>query len=365
MNLKEPNYKNSITGIPNSIMKYFGCIPINDTLPCLDKMLDKDYTNIVLLLFDGMGTDVLAKNLPEDSYLNINVQKTISSTFPPTTVAATTSIDSGLYPSQHGWLGWTVYYPQIDKNVTVFLNTDDDGNLVADYNVPSKFYPYTSIRDKIKEKGYRAYAVSPFGDVHIENMDDLCKNVQNLCATKDKKYIYAYYPHPDGIMHKYGCTSKEAKEVLIEINKKVEELCSNVSDSLIIITADHGHLDSKGVCILDYQKIIECLKRLPSIEPRALNLFIKENKKKQFIQEFNKEFGDKFILLSKEEVLNKQLFGIGSSSKMLDELAGDYIAIAISDLSIYNSQEEKDKFIGVHAGLTESEMEVPFIAIST
>lgn len=30
---------------------------------------------------------------------------------------------SGLQPSEHGWLGWDCFYPQVDKNVTVFLNT--------------------------------------------------------------------------------------------------------------------------------------------------------------------------------------------------------------------------------------------------
>ena len=41
-------------------------------------------------------------------------------------------------------------------------------------------------------------------------------------------------------------------------------------------------------------------------------------------------------------------------------MLGDYIAIAVNDLTIYNKE---NKFIGVHAGLTKDEMEIPFIAI--
>jgi len=37
--------------------------------------------------------------------------------------------------------------------------------------------------------------------------------------------------------------------------------------------------------------------------------------------------------------------------------------VAISDLSIFNTQEEKEKFIGVHAGLTKEEMEIPLIVV--
>lgn len=42
---------------------------------------------------------------------------------------------------------------------------------------------------------------------------------------------------------------------------------------------------------------------------------------------------------------------------------GDYLAVGIDDVTIFNSSEKKDFFIGVHAGLSEEEMYVPFIII--
>ena len=44
-------------------------------------------------------------------------------------------------------------------------------------------------------------------------------------------------------------------------------------------------------------------------------------------------------------------------------MLGDYLAIAIDDLSIYSTKEEADFFIGVHAGLTEDEMTIPLIIV--
>ena len=44
-------------------------------------------------------------------------------------------------------------------------------------------------------------------------------------------------------------------------------------------------------------------------------------------------------------------------------MLGDYLAIAAGDLSIYNSKEEAEFYIGVHAGLTEEEMIIPLIVI--
>lgn len=125
-------------------------------------------------------------------------------------------------------------------------------------------------------------------------------------------------------MHEKGCFGADAKTILRKLEKQVKELCRKLgepenfkeaekSKTLVIVTADHGHIDTKGVSLTDYPKLCECLLRLPSIEPRALNFFIKPGMKEQFKDEFNRKFSDKFMLLTKEEVLEKKLFGEGRS----------------------------------------------------
>ena len=92
-------------------------------------------------------------------------------------------------------------------------------------------------------------------------------------------------------------------------------------------------------------------------------MFIKDGYHEQFVAEFNKEFGDTFLLLSKDEVKKQKLFGLGSEHPQFDGMLGDYLAVATGDLSIFNTQDEKEKFIGVHAGLTKEEMEIPLIVL--
>ena len=46
-------------------------------------------------------------------------------------------------------------------------------------------------------------------------------------------------------------------------------------------------------------------------------------------------------------------------------MLGDYLAAAVSDLSIYSHKKEADFFIGVHAGLLEDEMVVPLLLIGS
>ena len=76
------------------------------------------------------------------------------------------------------------------------------------------------------------------------------------------------------------------------------------------------------------------------------------------INEFNKEFGDKFLLMPMEEVIEKKLFGTGKHHKIFRAMLGDYLSIATDDLSIYYIDES---WVSMHGSVTEDEMLIPFI----
>lgn len=365
MKLRYPDYTNCIANLANSILEEFGIWEDGrQRLKILDQYLAKGYENIVVILLDGMGKCIIEKNLESDGFFNTHLAGTYSSVFPPTTVAATTSIANGLNPCEHSWLGWDCYYPQIDKNVTVFMNTETGTDQqAADYNVSRKYCGYESVVSKIRANGGNAYEVTPFVDPFPESFEKICEQIKTLCKQPGRKYIYSYWNEPDHIMHEKGCYGEDAKQIVRILEKQVQQLCEELENTLVIVTADHGHMDSKGVSIQDYPNITECLVRMPSIEPRALNLFVKEEEKLQFERAFKQEFGDKFLLWTKEQVLKEQIFGTGAEHPVFREMLGDYLAIAVDDLSIYSTKEEADFFIGVHAGLTYDEMTIPLIIV--
>lgn len=361
-----PDYENCISNLPNSVMRYFGVETKGKTLPILDRYLKGEYRNVIVLLLDGMGINIMKKNLSKDGFFMSHLKGQYSSTFPPTTVAATTSVLSGQMPNEHGWLGWDCYYPQIDKNVTVFLNVEQETGIpAADYNVSYRYCPYENVIDRLKNEGVEAHLVAPFIEPYPNGFEMITDMIKSLSKKEGRKYIYAYFDEPDTTMHKKGCFTKEAIDSLSKLEQKVNKLCSEIEDSLLIVTADHGHIDSRCLCIEDYPDIMECLVRMPSIEPRALNLFIKPDKKKEFEESFNTLFGDDFVLMTKEEVMESKLFGTGTDHIYFKDMLGDYLAVATGDTTIFNTKEEADTFIGVHAGLTTDEMAIPLIVIDT
>ena len=333
---------------------------MGDTLPLLDRYLQKEYRNIVVLLLDGMGKSILERHLPEDGAFRTHLAGIYQSTFLSTTMAATTSILSGLQPCEHSWLGWDCYYPQIDQNVTIFYNViQGTDRQAADYHVARTFTPYESIPEKINKAGYRAYMLDPYGETDSKTIGEMCARIQALCDEPERKYIYAYWDDPDELLHHQGCGAPAVHEALLDMERAVEKLASELSDdTLLIVTADHGHIDTEYAVLQDYPALCDCLVRMPSLEPRALNLFIKEGKKAFFEKEFNRLFGDKFMLLPMDQAIEKGLFGTGKHHTAFRGMLGDYLAIATTDFSIYF---KKDRWLSTHGSLTEDEMLIPLI----
>ena len=369
-----PDYNNCLVNLANSILNEFGVSKTADTLPLADEYLKKDGRNVVILILDAMGTSIIEKHLLKDGFFRSHYVGSFDSVYPPTTVAATTSIMSGKYPNEHGWLGWDMYYPKLNKNVTVFTNTDqlaenngvlEEPKKAAPFNAGFTYTPYISIVDRIKEEGKKAYFSMPFIEPFPKDIDEILDRVQSLCKEEGKKYIYAYWNEPDSTMHRTGTLSRETHDVITGLEEKIKEFAKGLSDTILFISADHGHIDCKNCCILDYPDIMECLIRMPSIEPRTLNLFIKDEYKDTFPKLFNKHFGDTFVLLNKQEVLDKKLFGIGKDHADLTEMIGDYVAVSVSDVSVFNTHQEAKEMPGGHAGLTPEEYKIPLIVVES
>lgn len=171
-----PDYNNSIVNLMSSIRKYFDLDYEGNTLDIMDILLKKNNPkNVVVILYDGMGSRLVKRNLDSNSFLNKNMISELSTVVPSTTTAATTSVLTGLYPNSHGYLGWDMYYEKEDKVVTMFTNNIKDTDIkVFDYNIAKKYFPYETITDSINKNGkYFSNIVSPFGgDIYSENNID-------------------------------------------------------------------------------------------------------------------------------------------------------------------------------------------------
>lgn len=101
-NICFPNYDRSILSISSSILKNYDVKSNYKSLSELDNILSKKYKNVIFLILDCLGTDIIEKNLDENSLLRKNIVTSVTSVYPPTTAAATTAFHSGLSPLENG-----------------------------------------------------------------------------------------------------------------------------------------------------------------------------------------------------------------------------------------------------------------------
>ena len=372
--IQRPDYTNSIVNLSCSVLKYFNVPFKHYTLPEADRILEeRKPNNVVILLFDAMGISILNRHLPEDSFTRQHIVKTISSTFPPTTVAATTAVNSGLTPIETGWLGWISYFNEIDDNIITFFNTlqIDGDKQAAPERLIYRHAPYKTLSMLIRENNsdVSCMAVSPFrtnpNDETIitksvrENMDNILK----LTKEPGRHMIYGYWPDPDHMMHELGVDDPRITPILQDIDTNLQYLYDNINkdDTAVFVIADHSQINAKWFCLSDYPDLQVLLKHPHSIESRCASFMVKDGKKEEFKNLFKKHFKDHFLLMDHEEFLNSGLLGTGKPHPRTDGFVGDFVAIATDEYCIGETPEDAE-MIGIHAGLTKEEMEVPLIA---
>ncbi|MDD4680785.1 MAG: alkaline phosphatase family protein [Clostridia bacterium] len=366
--LYHPDYqKNCILGIPNSILKHYGAVAHHNTLPVLDERLKKEYKNVVLLVLDGMGISALNAHSP-DGFLMKHCAAQLGSVYPCTTTSALTTYETGLTPLEHGWLGWAMYFPEINKSVELFTGKQSGTNVAAtENNIVWDNIGFANLFEQIKkvDSSIGCCRVSPFGEYWTDTNEAICAHLETLCKNDGRRYIYAYHFQPDNDMHRNGCNSERVKADIVLFDKQIEQLCANLHDTLLVITADHGLTDVEECLIEDYPEINECLYAVPTREPRSLSFFVKPEFKEAFPAQWNRHFADDFRLMTSEEAINSGIFGIGTPHKRLKDFLGDYVALAIGKKMLWfrDEQGQASGHLAAHAGLLPDEMTVPLILI--
>ncbi|MBE5738190.1 MAG: hypothetical protein E7354_00435 [Clostridiales bacterium] len=362
----KPDWNNCNVNISSTLAEFLGVPNKNSTLPILKEELQKNYKNIVFLCLDGLGIYPINKNLDTNSFLSKNIKQVLTSTFPSTTTNATTSLITNKLPYEHGWFGWSLYFDEINKNIDIYLHSDSQTGEKVDY-----VYPIIDNADCYFDKAHSDYSVTAIMPSYVQtnksvkiaiaNEDDLCNEIKKVCEKDGKQFIYAYFPEPDATMHNFGVNSLEAKKKISVLNQKIEKLCESLHDTLVIITADHGHIDIEGY--VEFYKDTELnslLKGCPYLDGRTPAFRVKEGKEKEFEEKFDKKYGDDFKLFKSSELIKENYFG---GTEGFTKMLGDYIAVGTFTHKQFLPHENYPRFKGHHTSLTE-EMEVPLIMYS-
>ena len=366
--LENINYSNCITNLTSSIQKHFGIKPNYSTNKIIDELLlEKDYQNIIVFVFDAMGNHVIDSNTTSNHFLQKRRVSSMHSTFPPTTANCTTAFITGLNPIATGWFGWSTYYDDLNLTIDNFKNQNSmtkefiEGENVAYSRMPVVHLGNTIERNSNQEVTYHVVMPS-FVEHGCKSLKEFEHRICKICNQPGKKYIYAYWDQPDATMHWEGVKSDNVKKHLNQIGKVLHSIERKTKNTLGIVSSDHGMKDVTPIALYTYYDVMECLKGPVSCDARCSFFFIKDDKKEEFENLFNMYFSSYYDLYSKKEILENYIFGSDKTNIDFTSLIGDYVAVA-KDKYYFLLSPNSHFFAGHHAGMSKEEMDIPIIII--
>lgn len=380
--LAYPDYDNCIINIISSLRKYYRTSAAYPTIPELDRQLGGFYKNVVLIMFNGMGMDMLESNLSMADFLRQRCIGSVTSVFPSARTASYISAETGLSPNEHGWLGHNLFFKEFCRCVSVFKNCDSYSRQpVAQPNVAQFIMPHESIFKDIKRSvianvqpftiAEPGYNIPENGNYHktAESQKRLFELINLICETRQHTFTFVQWNEAAEAARKEGCASDGVYNCLKSFSDNLEAACERLSDTLFIVSAGHGMIDIyREIAVHHQRELMECMTMPPDIEGRAMSFFVKPERKADFNRIFTESFAEDFILMPKPELMRKELFGRGKNHPKVSDFTGDFVACGISDKILrYRSLNEKPHPAPMAAcgGLTESEMIVPLITVST
>lgn len=159
-----PNYNHSILNLITSILKNYEVETKYNTLEKIDKLLEKKYRNVVLVILDGMGENIL-KNISPNGIFSKNKIDEITSVYPSTTTAAMTTYYSGKPPIETGWIAWSQYFKEYGRNIDVLPERDSytGEKLKVKNQKISDIIGYKTVYEQIKEQNsnIETYEIMP------------------------------------------------------------------------------------------------------------------------------------------------------------------------------------------------------------
>jgi len=383
--IKPDYYGGSIVNLMSSIMKGLGEAS-NHHPPLNDFPEDAPATaqNVVLLVIDGLGFQYLTE-VGQRSSLNSHLRGKITSVFPSTTATAITTFMTGLAPQQHGLTGWFTYFHELGSIITVLpFRPRFGGASLSELNIDvQSLYGHTPIFDLIDRDcyvvtpdsiAYSDYSLAHRGKALIkpyETLSECFKFTHDIIySNQQKKYIYTYWPMFDGMAHEKGVGSQEVAQHFEDIDHAFARFIKDIkgSNTLVIVTADHGIIDSgPDYCIeLEDHPALQDILTMPLTgERRMAYCYVESNRHAEFKDYVQTNFSDELQIMDSRQLIEQQFFGLGSPHPQLHHRVGDFTLSMKRNMTIMDTVPGERRFyhIGTHGGLSEQEMYVPLILV--
>jgi hypothetical protein len=138
------------------------------------------------------------------------------------------------------------------------------------------------------------------------------------------------------------------------------------TDTLVVVTADHGFIDTDPrltVQLADHPELAKCLVMPLCGEPRVAFFYVRPGLCRQFERYVEQRLREYCEVYASLELLDRGWFGLGEPDPRLQHRIGDYVLISKDSYVIKDALPGEKPWtdLGVHGGVSEDELYVPLV----
>ena len=221
-----------------------------DLVAEIERLVAVEGKSVVLVLFDGLGTQFLDERAP---LLAAHQVTTLRAPFPSTTTVSMASIATGLVPSAHGIIGHLLYWPEAGRVINMLKFVDLTGAAVTlDYG---SLLPAPNLWERLRGAGCNPVTVQPAEFqatalskalyrgcrfVGAQTADEFVERTAEA-ASIPRTLVFTYLPPVDYAAHVFGVDSVEVSEALTWVSTVWAGIARQLPPGAALMgTADHG-----------------------------------------------------------------------------------------------------------------------------
>lgn len=399
-----PDYTGrGLVNVPATVLSAFGVRSADDPPPLteLDPALLDGARQIVVVLADGLGwwqleklcatgaTPFLAKIIERAQKRDAAQLLEATTVFPSTTAAAITTLHTARTPQEHGNIAYFVWLDEF-KQVTAMLRWGPGitrrGSYFDDPKIdPRAYVKVPSIHSRLRQRGVASYVIEPemfrngaMTRMHAREATYVGYQLPTTMGVRLRElisggphrdgpaYIYAYWAAIDTSSHIHGPMSAEAAAEAANFDLNLARAVGDrpAGDTLMLLTADHGHAftdPDKVIDLLGDDELRGLLRNPIAGEPRLA--FLHTDHPASVREHIEERWPGQFDLLDRDELIAAGLFGRGDPTVARKRI-GEVCAMLTGDRGARIMRVDGGDFRhrGSHGGLTGEEMRIPVLA---
>ena len=334
---------------------------------------------IVLIVADGLGAHNLIDHAGHARELTRKFRNdgfSLSSGVPSTTSSALASLTTGTKPGKHGMLGYSIFDPH-SRRLLNHLKPFPDGV------TPEEWQAQPTIFERLSDRSIPSLAV---GEARFEGTDftravlrgatfagstRLSEHLQALRTFFDNSetgLCYLYWPALDRVGHHSGAGSPGWVDELEIFDSWVTTLQEVLRpEEAALVTADHGMVNVRESdrVVLEASHPLRRDVAFFGGEPRCVHLYAQDGADPDaFVQSVTEWVGERGVVVGRQEVVSRQLFGTVSPGHL--PRIGHAVIFASDSWVFYDEATApvtSYQMVGQHGSSSERETTVPCVPL--